>query len=184
MSAAAGGPPSGGVNSITGLSSATTARINCSLDGPWEPAQVPALVVMSIMYGLVTLFALAGNGLVCYIVLAYPRMRTVTNMFIVNLAVGDILMAVFCIPFSFVSNFITEHWVFGYFMCIAVGYCQAISVSNNRIGHMDGLISNYALTTRQNIKLYWYLLISNLYQKANRLQKTKHFIAINNNGNN
>lgn len=123
------GAKSGVAINAVGMSLTSTVTNNCSvLDGQEEEVQVPALALMCVMYALITAFALAGNGVVCYVVLAYPRMRTVTNVFIVNLAVGDILMAVFCIPFTFVANFVTHHWIFGYPMCVVVGYCQAISV--------------------------------------------------------
>uniref|UniRef100_A0A673JXH3 G-protein coupled receptors family 1 profile domain-containing protein n=1 Tax=Sinocyclocheilus rhinocerous TaxID=307959 RepID=A0A673JXH3_9TELE len=35
------------------------------------------------------------------------RMRTVTNLFILNLAVSDLLVGVFCIPTTLVDNLIT-----------------------------------------------------------------------------
>lgn len=84
--------------------------------------------MMYIMYITITVAAIGGNGIVCYIVLAFQRMRTVTNYFIVNLAVGDILMASLCIPFGFVSNLLLQYWPFGEIMCIVVSYAQAVSV--------------------------------------------------------
>ncbi|OQR72229.1 neuropeptide Y receptor-like, partial [Tropilaelaps mercedesae] len=114
-----------------GMSLTTAVTTNCSLSVQEEKVQALARALMCIMYALITAFALAGNGVVCYVVLAYPRMRTVIKVFIVNLVVGDILMALFCIPFTFVTNFVTHHWVFGYPMCVAVGYCEAISVMVN-----------------------------------------------------
>lgn len=81
-----------------------------------------------IMYSAVFIVALFGNGLVCYVVHNTPRMKTVTNYFIVNLAVGDILMTVFCVPFSFVSMLILRYWPFGEVMCKVVNYSQAVSV--------------------------------------------------------
>uniref|UniRef100_A0A673MXA5 G-protein coupled receptors family 1 profile domain-containing protein n=1 Tax=Sinocyclocheilus rhinocerous TaxID=307959 RepID=A0A673MXA5_9TELE len=36
------------------------------------------------------------------------QMRTVTNLFILNLAVSDLLVGVFCIPTTLVDNLITE----------------------------------------------------------------------------
>ncbi|RWS09979.1 Neuropeptide Y receptor-like protein [Dinothrombium tinctorium] len=83
---------------------------------------------MYIMYITISLAAVGGNGIVCYIVLAYQRMRTVTNFFIVNLAIGDILMACLCIPFGFVSNLLLQYWPFGAVMCVVVSYAQAVSV--------------------------------------------------------
>lgn len=81
-----------------------------------------------IMYSAVFVVALLGNGLVCFVVHTTPRMKTVTNYFIVNLAVGDILMTLFCVPFSFVSQLVLRYWPFGAIMCKAVNYSQAVSV--------------------------------------------------------
>lgn len=81
-----------------------------------------------VLYIAIFVFAFIGNGIVCYIVQSTPRMRTVTNYFIANLAIGDILMSVFCIPFSFVSIFILSYWPFGATLCHLVNYSQAVSV--------------------------------------------------------
>lgn len=80
------------------------------------------------MYCTVFVIALVGNGLVCFVVQTSPRMKTVTNYFIVNLAVGDILMTLFCVPFSFVSMLVLRYWPFGAIMCKVVNYSQAVSV--------------------------------------------------------
>lgn len=81
-----------------------------------------------IMYISIFLVALFGNGIVCYIVQSSPRLHTVTNFFIFNLAVGDILMSLFCVPFSFVSILVLHYWPFGSVMCHLVNYSQAVSV--------------------------------------------------------
>jgi neuropeptide Y receptor len=54
--------------------------------------------------------------------------KKVTNFFIVNMAAGDILMAIFCIPFTFVPTFILLYWPFGAVMCRVVSFSQAVSV--------------------------------------------------------
>ncbi|CAL1263276.1 unnamed protein product [Larinioides sclopetarius] len=95
-------------------------------DAPAVPKAVEAL--MYIMYIVISVAAIGGNVIVCYIVFAYQRMRSVTNFFIVNLAVGDILMASLCIPFGFVSNLLLQYWPFGAVMCVVVSYAQAVSV--------------------------------------------------------
>lgn len=48
-----------------------------------------------------------GNTLIVWIVLCNPRMRNVTNYFIVNLAVADILVCVFCLPITLLSNLLS-----------------------------------------------------------------------------
>lgn len=60
------------------------------------------------MYITILLIAIFGNGIVCFIVISSSRMQTVTNFFIANLALSDMLMAMFCIPFSFISLFVLQ----------------------------------------------------------------------------
>lgn len=81
-----------------------------------------------LLYIPIFIFALIGNGTVCYIVQSTPRMRTVTNYFIANLALGDILMSLFCVPSSFISLLILNYWPFGIALCHFVNYSQAVSV--------------------------------------------------------
>lgn len=81
-----------------------------------------------LMYISIFVVAMFGNGIVCYIVISSPRMKTVTNFFIANLAVGDILMSLFCVPFSFVSILLLAYWPFGSVLCHLVNYSQAVSV--------------------------------------------------------
>lgn len=58
-------------------------------------------------YVLIFLLCMVGNTLVCFIVLKNRHMRTVTNMFILNLAVSDLLVGIFCMPTTLVDNLIT-----------------------------------------------------------------------------
>ena len=87
-----------------------------------------AQAVLILMYATITVLAVGGNAIVVYIVLAYQRMRTVTNYFIVNLSLGDIIMAVLCIPFTFIANLLMQFWPFGSIMCPIVSYAQAVAV--------------------------------------------------------
>ncbi|XP_005180165.3 RYamide receptor isoform X1 [Musca domestica] len=86
------------------------------------------ITAVYLLYIPIFVFALLGNGTVCYIVQSTPRMRTVTNYFIANLAMGDILMSLFCVPSSFISTFILGYWPFGIALCHFVNYSQAVSV--------------------------------------------------------
>ena len=85
-------------------------------------------ITVYMLYISIFVIALLGNGVVCYIVHSSPRMKTVTNYFIVNLAVGDVLMSLFCVPFSFVSILLLQYWPFGSLLCHLVNYSQAVSV--------------------------------------------------------
>lgn len=64
-----------------------------------------------------------GNALVCMAVYTNYTMRTVTNIFIVNLAVADFLVILFCLPPTVVWD-VTETWFLGKTMCKIVMYFQ------------------------------------------------------------
>ncbi|XP_041364282.1 RYamide receptor-like [Gigantopelta aegis] len=83
------------------------------------------------LYSLICVTAIVGNGMVCYLVLGFRRMRTVTNLFIASLATSDILMAVICIPFTFVANVLLDHWPFGRSLCPVMTYVQVVVVFQN-----------------------------------------------------
>ncbi|KAK9508593.1 hypothetical protein O3M35_006121 [Rhynocoris fuscipes] len=50
-------------------------------------------------------------------------MRTVTNVFLLNLAVSDILLGVLCMPFTLVGSLLKD-FVFGHFMCRLIPFMQ------------------------------------------------------------
>lgn len=60
------------------------------------------------MYITIFIIAILGNAMVVFIVCQSSRMQTVTNYFIANLALADMSMAFFCIPFSFISQFVLQ----------------------------------------------------------------------------
>lgn len=79
---------------------------NGSQDSAWYSTEFQAAV--HFMYITILLIAIFGNGIVCFIVCTSSRMQTVTNYFIANLALSDMVMAFFCIPFSFLSLFVLQ----------------------------------------------------------------------------
>ncbi|XP_039566234.1 neuropeptide FF receptor 2 [Passer montanus] len=92
------------------------------LHQPW----VAAVFITS--YLLIFLLCLVGNGGVCFIILWSRHMRTVTNLFILNLAVSDLLVGLFCMPTTLLDNIIAG-WPFGSLVCKMSGMVQGISVS-------------------------------------------------------
>lgn len=70
----------------------------------------PVAAMFIVAYVLIFLLCMVGNTLVCFVVLKNRRMRTVTNMFILNLAVSDLLVGIFCMPTTLVDNLITGEW--------------------------------------------------------------------------
>ena len=62
------------------------------------------------------LCAAGGNAVVTWIVLAHRRMRTVTNYFLVNLAVADLLISLLNTPLCFIYM-LSSSWPFGIALC-------------------------------------------------------------------
>ncbi|KAJ8669369.1 hypothetical protein QAD02_000628 [Eretmocerus hayati] len=75
------------------------------------------------MHVIVFIVGLVGNALVCIAVYRNHQMRTVTNYFIVNLAVADLLVIVICLPPTIVWD-ITQTWFLGPLPCKIVLYFQ------------------------------------------------------------
>uniref|UniRef100_A0A2K5JVZ5 Substance-K receptor n=1 Tax=Colobus angolensis palliatus TaxID=336983 RepID=A0A2K5JVZ5_COLAP len=96
-------------NISSGPDSNTTGTTAFSMPG-WQ------LALWATAYLALVLVAVTGNAIVIWIILAHQRMRTVTNYFIVNLALADLCMAAFNATFNFVY---ASHniWYFGRAFC-------------------------------------------------------------------
>ncbi|XP_075742153.1 cholecystokinin receptor type A-like [Rhipicephalus microplus] len=91
---------------------------------PWWHTEEAVLVAP---YAIILLLAVLGNGLVILTLAVNQRMRTVTNLFLLNLAVSDLLLGVFCMPFTLAGVLLRE-FVFGQLLCNLIPYLQAVSV--------------------------------------------------------
>ena len=56
-----------------------------------------------IAFSVLIMFGTLGNGLVCYVVFRNPNMRTPRNIFIINLAISDLVLCIFTQPFNIVK---------------------------------------------------------------------------------
>ncbi|MED6261515.1 hypothetical protein ATANTOWER_006172 [Ataeniobius toweri] len=74
-----------------------------------------------LLYSLIFLLSVFGNLLIIVVLMLNKRMRTVTNSFLLSLAVSDLMMAIFCMPFTLIPN-ILEDFIFGATMCKIVTY--------------------------------------------------------------
>jgi hypothetical protein len=78
---------------------------------PFYRHSLAMTAVYCFAYILVFAVGLVGNCFVIAVVYRSPRMRTVTNFFIVNLAVADILVIVFCLPATLLSNIFVREYI-------------------------------------------------------------------------
>lgn len=74
-------------------------------------------------YAVIFLLAVVGNSLVILTLVQNRRMRTITNLFLLNLAFSDLLLGVLCMPFTLVGALLRD-FIFGEFMCKILPYLQ------------------------------------------------------------
>jgi len=55
-------------------------------------------VAVPLLYGIVTVLGVVGNSLVIYVIVSRERMRTVTNLLLLNLAVADLSFVIVIPP--------------------------------------------------------------------------------------
>ena len=77
---------------------------------------VSVQVVKSFLSISIALVSIIGNTMVLAVVYRNRRLRTLTNAYIINLAVSDILMAVLCMPLT-TTSLITVEWSMGDAAC-------------------------------------------------------------------
>ncbi|XP_067885144.1 neuropeptide FF receptor 2a [Heterodontus francisci] len=151
---------------------------------PFYQHKSPIATVFIISYLLIFLLCMLGNGLVCFIVVRNRHMRTVTNLFILNLAISDLLVGIFCMPTTLVDNILTG-WPFGSFVCKISGLVQGISVSASVFTLVAIAVDRfrcivYPFKQKLNmtaatiiIAVIWFLAVSIMCPSAIMLQVTK-----------
>uniref|UniRef100_A0A8C1BW42 Gastrin/cholecystokinin type B receptor n=1 Tax=Cyprinus carpio carpio TaxID=630221 RepID=A0A8C1BW42_CYPCA len=96
-----------------------------------------------ILYSLVFLLSVFGNLLIIVVLIVNKRMRTVTNSFLLSLAISDLMMAIFCMPFNLIPSLL-EDFIFGSVMCKTVAYFMGISVSISTFSLVAIAIERYS----------------------------------------
>ncbi|XP_077598167.1 neuropeptide Y receptor Y2, like [Stigmatopora nigra] len=95
---------------------------------PEDPIRSPGVqAALIVAYVAIILLGLLGNSLVIYVIYRFKTLRTVTNFFIGNLAVADLLVNALCLPFTLVYTLQGE-WHFGSVLCFLVPFAQGLAV--------------------------------------------------------
>lgn len=84
----------------------------------------------SVAFALMLAVAAIGNCIVIWIVLAHRRMRSVTNYFLLNLALADLSMSVFNAVFNFMYV-LESNWTFGEVYCTVNSFVSNLAVSSS-----------------------------------------------------
>lgn len=69
-------------------------------------------VILAAILSIAAFLAIVGNSMVLTVVIRHRGMRTRTNLFLVNLAVADLLVGAAVMPFA-ITTLIENDWIFG-----------------------------------------------------------------------
>lgn len=79
-----------------------------------------------ILFFFLWMISFVGNGCVIYIFLKVKSLRTPTNMFVINLALADLLMMTTMGPTVTINVFVQRYWLWGPFGCKLYGFTGAV----------------------------------------------------------
>ena len=122
--------------------------------------------IETILFAVINVAAFFGNLSVCYAVYRNQRLRTLSNMFVVALAVSDVLMSTCCMPFS-VATLLQGQWVLTETAC-----------------HFHGFgVLTFAVTSLQTMQIiavnrYFCVVKPQRYTALFKRQRTLMYIAV------
>ncbi|XP_020381260.1 C-C chemokine receptor type 7-like [Rhincodon typus] len=100
------------------------------------------------IYSLVFILGLVGNGLVLGTYIYHKRMKAMTDMYMLNLAIADLLF-LFTLPFLAASSQIG--WIFGTFMCAFVQILYKMNVYSGFLFLMCVSVDRYFVIVRATV---------------------------------
>ena len=92
-----------------------------------EVEKNPAAIAVPILFGLIFIVGIVGNGTIIFTVLRNKVMRNLPNILIVSLSVGDLLLIFVSVPFS-ATLFTFSSWPYGDAMCKFNFFMQTFSL--------------------------------------------------------
>ncbi|KAL0281394.1 UNVERIFIED_CONTAM: hypothetical protein PYX00_002393 [Menopon gallinae] len=84
-------------------------------------------LLWSILFATMIIVSTGGNLIVIWIVLTNKRMRTVTNYFLVNLSIADIMVSTLNVTFNY-TYMLNSDWPFGYLYCKINPFIAVITI--------------------------------------------------------
>ncbi|NXL91526.1 CCR2 protein, partial [Alectura lathami] len=99
---------------LAGMDTTTEYDYSGSAPCSGEEEKHLAATLLPPLYSLVVIFGLTGNMLVVLILVKYKRLKSMTDIYLLNLAISDLLF-VFSLPFW--AYYAVHDWIFGDALC-------------------------------------------------------------------
>ncbi|XP_077991549.1 gastrin-releasing peptide receptor-like [Glandiceps talaboti] len=101
--------------------------ITSKLDKENEPNAKTVSIVL--LYIVILLIGGTGNVLTVLVVSINSHMRTVTNLFISQMAVADLTLLLLAMPFDIISVYVYQRWTFSACFCKAMLFFQDYAIA-------------------------------------------------------
>ena len=105
---------------VIGYTSESFGKVMTSTNAtapPSSPATVEVVVLLSLLFVAIGIIGLLGNSLVVAVILLDRKMRqSVTNIFIMNLAIADFLIMLLGVP-EIIQFMMNQGWLLGDALC-------------------------------------------------------------------
>ena len=139
-----------------------------STDRPTDGALVKGAIPNGVMLSLVGFLGVLGNATLLTLIMMYPKLRTVPNLLIVNLTIGDLIYISVSFPMFVIHEFF-PYWYGSLALCKGSNYLSAVSMGicvysimglsmERYIAIVKGLEMRSSRTTRRavvSIALIW-----------------------------
>ncbi|GFO25136.1 orexin receptor type 2 [Plakobranchus ocellatus] len=102
----------------------------------------PFVIFLIIVYVIAFAVGFMGNMFVILVVLRHRHMRTLTNVFFLNLTIGDFMVTVICIPIT-LGNYVYLDWIYGDLMCKVTPFLQSTAVAVSVLSMLSISINRY-----------------------------------------
>lgn len=93
-----------------------TAGISSGGDNVDSSRSLLRITIIGVILVAITIATILGNVLVCLAAVVNRKLRTVTNFFVVSLALSDMLVGLLVLPFSAIYE-VRRAWPFGVILC-------------------------------------------------------------------
>ena len=85
--------------------------------------QSTIILLFACIYGLEFVLGVGGNLAVLYLTLRNRQLQSVQNMFMLNLALSDLVVCIFSLPITPATS-IFKNWYFGELLCHSLPWLQ------------------------------------------------------------
>lgn len=91
------------------------------MENTHDTRSLPAVIFHTVVLVTTSLLSFTGNSLVCIAFYRNRRLRTITNLYVLSLAVADLMVAILLFPFGAVASGF-RRWPFNFNFCQFAGF--------------------------------------------------------------